>query len=36
MVYQAYKHLWKPVIKEKIATAMEPDNVIDKSGVCVK
>ena len=34
--YYAYKDLWKPFINEKLTTAMEPDNVVDKYAVCVK
>lgn len=33
--YHAYKHLWKPLISEKLTTEMQPDNAIDKYAVCV-
>ena len=34
--YHAYKDLWKPFINERLTTAMEPDNFLDKYAVCVK
>ena len=31
----AYQDKWTPQIGEKLKTAMEPDNIVDKYAVCV-
>ena len=28
--YHDYKNIWKPAMKEKLETRMEPDNIMDK------
>ena len=34
--YHAYIDNWTPVMNEKLAALMEPDNEVDKYAVCVK
>ena len=35
MGYHVYKKTWKPFVGEKLDTAMEPNNVMDKNAVAI-